>query len=89
LGTKRLSKSARDVGEQLVKGYKDHSFVIGKEEARNLLSATIVCSDTPEYELADRVYKLIEDVKLAIFSVTKDIYDLNYVGNNVLFEKMI
>lgn len=81
LGTKKLPKPAKSVGQHLVTGYKDHGFVIDKKEAKSILGDSIVQSNTQEYDLADKVYKLIEDVKLALWVVTKNNYVVNFVGD--------
>jgi hypothetical protein len=81
LGTKKLPMNAKDVGEHLVTGYKDHGFVIDKEEATQILGSSIVKSNTPEYDLADTIYKMIEDIKLALWVVTRNSYSVNFVGD--------
>ena len=80
LGSRKLPKSAQSIGQHLVTGYKDHGFVIDKEEATQILGDSIVKSNTPEYELADKIYKLVEDIKLALWVVTKNSYAVNFVG---------
>lgn len=80
LGKKKLPMSAKEVGNKLVNEYKDHGFVIEKEEARSILGEQIIQFNTPEYELADNVYKLIEDMKLALWVVTRKNYNINFVG---------
>src|SRR3989339_247984 len=81
LGTKKLPKSAKSIGQHLVTGYKDHGFVIDKREAELILGEAMIKSNTLEYELADRIYKLIEEVKLALWVVTKNNYSVNFVGD--------
>lgn len=80
LGSKKLPMAAKDIGTHLVTGYKDHGFVIDKEEATQILGNNIVRTNTEEYELANTIYKLIEDMKLALWVITRDSYSVNFVG---------
>jgi membrane-bound ClpP family serine protease len=50
---------AHAVAEKLVKHYQDHSFVIDVNEAAELLGNEIVKVETPEYKLADEIYKFL------------------------------
>jgi hypothetical protein len=59
-------KTTAQVAQHLVQHYKDHSFVIDAEEATGLLGASLVKEQTPEYELADEVYSLLELVELVL-----------------------
>ncbi|MBU6490963.1 hypothetical protein KGQ25_02310 [Patescibacteria group bacterium] len=81
LGSKKLPKSAEYVGKHLVEDYKDHGFVIDKDEATQILGDSTVKHNTIEYELADEIYKLIEDVKLALWVITRDSHSVNFVGD--------
>lgn len=81
LGSRKLPKSAQYVGEHLVEDYKDHGFVIDKDEATQILGVSIVKQNTEEYELADEVYKLVEDAKLALWVITQDSHSVNFVGD--------
>lgn len=80
LGSKKLPTKAKDVGEHLVTGYKDHGFVIDKEEAAQILGDNIVKTNTEEYELGNTIYKIIEDMKLALWVITRNSYSVNFVG---------
>jgi len=81
LGLKKLPKSAEHIGQHLVNGYKDHGFVIDKEEATQILGGSIVKSNTSEYELANLIYELVEDIKLALWVITRNSYSVNFVGD--------
>ena len=51
------------VAATFVYTYKDHSFVIDKEEAKNFLGE-IIKSETEEYELGNKVHNFLERVSL-------------------------
>jgi hypothetical protein len=53
------SKTPEEVAKHLVQHYKDHSFVIDIDEARNLLGSKIIKEQTAEYRLADEIYTLL------------------------------
>jgi len=54
----------QEIASKLVYEYKDHSFVIDKDEASSLLGEQIVQIGTPEYTLSNEIYKIIETVNL-------------------------
>jgi hypothetical protein len=53
------------VAHRFVYGYKDHGFVIDREEATEILGPNIVKSDTLEYKLANRIHEYLDNVNLA------------------------
>jgi hypothetical protein len=57
-------KSAAEISLHLVQHYKDHGFVIDIEEALRLLGSDLIKEQTPEYELADEIYNLLDFVQL-------------------------
>lgn len=66
------------VAETFVYTYKDHSFVIDKEEAKKILGDTIK-SDSEEYELGNRVHNFLESV--SIFADIFKQHTFSMVGN--------
>lgn len=54
-----------EVAHKLVYEYKDHSFVIDKEEARELLGDTIKVN-TDEYRFANEIHKFLNDINILI-----------------------
>lgn len=61
LSTKKsIGNSVEHIARRLVEDYKDHSFVIDLDEARQLLGEDLVKSDTPELEFAESLYDLFE-----------------------------
>lgn len=66
------------VAKRLVNFYKDHSFVIDKDEAKTLLGNTIK-TNTAEYKLCDSIYKLIDSIHLYVKVFKKK--DLAIIGD--------
>lgn len=54
-----------EVAHKLVYEYKDHSFVINKEEARELLGDTIKVN-TDEYRFANEIHKFLNEINILI-----------------------
>jgi|GEM_PF-3054368 len=55
-----LRERAQSIARGLVEEYKDHSFVIDLDEARQLLGDDLVKSGTPELEFAEDLYDIFE-----------------------------
>jgi ClpP class serine protease len=60
--TERASKIARE----LVYEYKDHGFVIDQEEARERLGSDWIKTGTQELDLAERLYRMLEEIELGL-----------------------
>ncbi len=58
-------QTANSVAQKFVYGYKDHGFVIDRDEAQEILGSQIIKSDTVEYQLANRIHEFMETVNLA------------------------
>ncbi|MCJ7588693.1 MAG: hypothetical protein MUQ00_12450 [Candidatus Aminicenantes bacterium] len=52
-----LAQSPEKIAKNLVYSYKDHSFVIDKQEARSIFGNKIVRHNTEEYKLGNAVYQ--------------------------------
>jgi len=67
LSRKRLpgNQTPAQVAQRFVYGYKDHGFVIDRDEATEILGSDIVKSDTAEYRLANQIHEYLETVNLA------------------------
>lgn len=52
------------IANRSVYGYKDHGFVIDRDEALNILGDKIVKLDTPEYQLASQIHGYLDTVNL-------------------------
>jgi ClpP class serine protease len=59
------SEKVRSVANQLVYGYKDHSFAIDCEEISSILGDEIVKVETPEYQLSNQIHQYMEQVNIA------------------------
>lgn len=61
LADKKLPMEIQEVAHAFVYEYKDHSFVIDKEEARKYLGDMIKVN-TPEYQLANDIHKFMSNL---------------------------
>ena len=67
LATKaEVRDKANQVASHLVHGYKDHSFVIDAQEARNHLGDSWIVTESPEIRFAERIYRRFEQVDLLL-----------------------
>ena len=73
LSDKKLPSTPTDLANKFVYGYKDHGFVIDRDEASHILGAEVVKFDTPEYQLANRLHEYFEQVNL-FYAIFKDAY---------------
>jgi hypothetical protein len=58
-------QTAATIAQRFVYGYKDHGFVIDRDEASDILGPDIVKSDSDEYRLANRVHEYLANANLA------------------------
>lgn len=65
LNGKKLPTEIESVAHRLVYDYKDHSFVIDKEESIELLGEMIKVN-TKEYKLSNEIHKFLTDVNLLL-----------------------
>ncbi len=67
LAGKKLPRgqTAATIAQRFVYGYKDHGFVIDRDEALEILGPEIVKSDSNEYKLANRVQEYLDTASLA------------------------
>lgn len=63
-------KDPAAVAHQLVYAYKDHSFVIDKDEARKILGEHIK-NDTPEYHLGNQIHNFLHRLNL-VYTILKE-----------------
>ena len=59
------SQSPAQIARRFVYGYKDHGFVIDRDEANEILGGDIVKTDTAEYKLANQIHEYLQEVNLA------------------------
>jgi len=70
---------AAKIADHLVYGYKNHGFVIDKEEAREIFGEERVVDSSNELSFGEEIYRLISRVDNGIRTVKDD-------DNNLLFE---
>jgi len=66
------NQTPKIVADRFVYGYKDHGFVIDKEEALEILGPEIVKSDTAEYKLANQIHEYLENSVNLAYRVFKN-----------------
>ncbi len=59
----KLARTPKEIASRLVYEYKDHGFVIDKNEAMDIFGDKIVKCDTKEYELGNAVYNALSEVE--------------------------
>lgn len=72
-----LQKTSKEIAQHLVYFYKDHGFVIEKDEATSIFGGAMIKANTDEYKLGNEVYETfaIFDRVASMFS-----YNLYQVG---------
>ena len=65
---------AHNLATHLVYGYKNHRFVIDREESQTLFGESVV-TDSPELALAEQVYRMISRVDQGLQESRSDEYD--------------
>ncbi|CZG27375.1 hypothetical protein G5T09_04150 [Legionella pneumophila serogroup 1] len=73
-----LANKPEKISHRLVYEYKDHAFVIDKDEAKEIFGSNVVKIDTDEYAIASEIYHFLEKVSL-ILKYEKNL-DLKIVG---------
>ena len=58
-------QTPESIAHRFVYGYKDHGFVIDRDEATEILGSEIVKSDSKEYKLANSIQEYLASVNLA------------------------
>ncbi len=58
-----LVSSPKIIADKLVYGYKDHGFVIDKEEALKIFGEQIIKSNTPEYKIGNWIYNTFSKIE--------------------------
>lgn len=64
LQNKKLTRSAEKIAHKLVYEYKDHAFVIGKDESIELFGNKFIKVGTDEYTTGNKVYSFLDSVNL-------------------------
>jgi hypothetical protein len=58
-------QSAAEIARRFVYGYKDHGFVIDRDEAMEILGTEIVRTDSDEYKLSNSIHGYLDMVNIA------------------------
>ncbi|STX29970.1 Serine dehydrogenase proteinase [Legionella beliardensis] len=74
-----LKNSPHAIAQRLVYEYKDHSFVIDKDEATEIFGEKVIKLNTDEYKAGSEVYHFLEKVSLILKYEKK--LDINIVGS--------
>lgn len=72
------------LAHKLVYGYKDHSFVIDKDETLDLLGNEVVKFNSDEYKLGNNIYTLLEKVNMIYKIIHKKVVILVGSENDLL-----
>jgi len=59
----KLARNPKEIARWLVYEYKDHGFVIDKNEATDIFGDKIIKCNTKEYELGNTVYNALSEVE--------------------------
>ncbi len=70
----KLPFTPKEVSVKLVYGYKDHGFVIDKEEAMQIFGDKIIKSGTPEYQIGNIIYGILSSVERWANSINNIFY---------------
>lgn len=69
-----LEKTPGEIAYALVYSYNDHSFVIDKQEAKNIFGEKTLQHNTKEYELGNAIYKKLGFISLIASVAGYDFY---------------
>lgn len=75
---RKLPSTPKEVARKLVYGYKDHGFVIDKEEAADIFGKEIIKNNTSEYQIGNLVYSILSRVERWAEGLMHNFY---YIGS--------
>jgi hypothetical protein len=82
-----LPNSVEDISRDLVYKYKDHGFVIDKEEAKKIFG-NVIKTNTPEYELGNQFYQALEFIRTVGRIFNHDFYFIGSIdADSIVFSK--
>lgn len=82
-----LSSEPAIIANKLVYGYKDHGFVIDKEEAVNVFGAETVKCNTSEYELGNTIYNILSRIENIAEILDHNFYFIGSIDSSPNFVK--
>jgi ClpP class serine protease len=83
----RLKKSPKEIANELVYKYKDHSFVIDKSEGEEIFGKEIVKSNTIEYELSNNLYVALSFIERLADIIGYNFYFTGSLDSDPVFTK--
>ncbi len=82
-----LPKKPKEIAFDLVYKYKDHGFVIDKEEAEQIFGSNVIKSNTDEYELGNALYKALEMMQTAFATLGYNFYHIGSLYSQPTIQK--
>lgn len=79
---KQLSSTPKEIAERLVYGYKDHGFVIDKEEAIGIFGEKIIRSNTNEYKIGNLIYSILSMIENWAHKLDYNFYYIGTLDSN-------
>jgi len=84
---KNLVRDAKQIAYDLVYTYKDHGFVIDKNEAKSIFGEKVIKINSPEYDLGNKVYNLLKMIEGVATFLGYDFYFNGILGSEPTFRK--
>lgn len=84
---KTISSAPEKIAQNLVYGYKDHSFVIDKDEAIGIFSSATVKVGTEEYLLGNHLYQALTSITSAADWVDHNFYFIGSLKHTGTFTR--
>jgi hypothetical protein len=84
-----LKRRPKEIAEELVHKYKDHSFVIDKTEAEEIFGDEVIKKNTPEYELGNGIYKGLAFIYNIADAIKHNFYFIGSLDSDPVFSKNI
>lgn len=75
------------IARKLVYDYKDHGFVIDKEEAKNIFGANMIKSNTSEYEMGNVLYNIFSEIERFAEILDYNFYFIGTLDSSPTFVK--
>lgn len=85
--TSTLGGTAHDIAYRLVHDYKDHGFVIDKEEAANIFGKDVIKNNTDEYNLGNTLYNTFSKIEEFAGYLDHDFYFIGSLDSKPFFLK--
>jgi hypothetical protein len=83
-----LPRKTKDVAFDLVYKYKDHGFVVDREEAETIFGSNVVKANTDEYEFGNSLYKALDTVGSILSILNQRFYHIGSLSANSNIRKI-